>query len=138
MNPVLRNILAVIVGWFGGGIINMGLVILGHKILPIPNVDPNDMVAMAEVMPTLDPKFFTFPFLAHALGTLTGSLIAGLISKTNKMRSAMIVGAIFLLGGILVNIKLKGPIWFTVVDIALAYIPMAFIGGKLAQRLSKS
>ena len=138
MNPVLRNILAVIVGWFGGSIINMGLVTLGHKVMPIPNVDPNDMAAMAEVLPTLEPKFFTFPFLAHALGTLAGALIAGLISKTNKMRSAFIVGAIFLVGGILVNIMLKGPTWFTIVDIALAYIPMAFIGGKLAQKLSKN
>lgn len=137
MNPVLRNILAVIVGWFGGSIVNMGLITLGHKVMPIPNVDPDDMAALAEVMPTLAPSFFTFPFLGHALGTLVGAFIAGMISKTHKMRSALIVGVLFLLGGIAINAMLQGPTWFTITDIALAYIPMAWIGGKIAQRLSK-
>jgi len=136
MNPVLRNILAVIIGWFGGSIVNMGLITLGHSVMPIPNVDPNDMKALAEAMPTLEPSFFTFPFLGHALGTLVGAFIAGMISKTATMRSALIVGVLFLLGGITINVMLPGPVWFTIADIALAYIPMAWIGGKIAERMS--
>ncbi|WP_299767448.1 hypothetical protein [uncultured Dokdonia sp.] len=138
MNSVLRNILAVIVGWILGSIVNMGLITLGHSVIPIPNVDPDDMAAMAEVMPTLAPKYFLFPFLGHALGTLIGAFIAGMISKTAKMRSALIVGVLFLLGGIAINIMLTGPTWFTVTDIALAYIPMAWIGGKIAQQMLRN
>lgn len=137
MNPVLRNILAVIIGCIVGSIVNMGLITLGHSVTPIPNVDPNDMVAMKEVMPSLAPKFFIFPFLGHALGTLVGAFIAGMISKTATMRSALIVGVFFLIGGITINIMLQGPTWFTIVDIALAYIPMAWIGGKIAQRMAQ-
>ncbi|EAR00341.1 hypothetical protein [Maribacter sp. HTCC2170] len=134
MNPVIRNILAVIAGWLGGSIVNMGLIQLGHKLIPIEGIDPNDMTALAEIMPTLDFKYFIFPFLAHALGTLAGAAIAFMIAATFKMKFALAIGALFLIGGIIVSTMLPGPTWFTVVDILLAYIPMAWLGGKLANK----
>ena len=76
MNPIIKNILAVIAGWIGGSVINMGLIQTGHGLMPIEGVDPNDMEALAAAMPTLDFKYFIFPFLAHALGTLVGAAIA--------------------------------------------------------------
>ena len=136
MNPIIRNILAVIAGWLGGSIVNMGLVRLGHNLLPIVGVDPNDMSEYAAVMPTLEFEYFIFPFLAHALGTLVGATIAALIAEKHKMKFALGIGGLFLIGGIMVNYMLPGPLWFTVVDIALAYIPMAWIGGTIALKFS--
>jgi len=136
MNPLIKNILAVIVGWLGGSVINMGLIKMGHMLMPIAGVDPNDMEALAAVMPSLEPKFFLFPFLAHALGTLVGAAIAGLIATKHKMKFALAIGALFLIGGILVNYLIPGPIWFTVSDLLIAYIPMAWLGGKIALKLS--
>ena len=74
---------------------------------------------------------FIFPFLGHAVGTLVGAVIAAVIASNKKMRMALIVGVLFLLGGIAVNIMIPGPIWFTATDIIVAYIPMAFLGGKI-------
>lgn len=133
MKPILKNIFAVIIGWFVGSIINMGLVQLGHSIFPIEGIDPNNLEAFKEVMPTLDLKHFIFPFLAHALGTLVGAFIAYKIAANNKMKFALGIGFLFLLGGIAVNIMLPGPVWFTALDIIAAYIPMAYLGGKLAK-----
>jgi len=138
MNPILKNILAVIAGWLGGSVINMGLIKTGHKLFPIEGIDPNDMEALAAVMPTLEFEYFIFPFLAHALGTLFGAVIAGLIAVNHKMKLSLAVGGLFLIGGILVNYMLPGPTWFAVTDILLAYIPMAWIGGKIALRMSNS
>jgi len=94
------------------------------------------MIAMAEIIPTLDYKYFIFPFLAHALGTLTGAFIAGKTASKHKMKFALIIGVLFLIGGILINYMVSGPIWFTILDIVIAYIPMAWIGGKLALKFS--
>lgn len=116
----------------------MGLVQIGQTLFPLTGVDPTDMEALAEVMPTLDFKHFIFPFLAHALGTLAGAAIAGFIATSNQMKFALGIGALFLLGGIIVNYMLPGPTWFAVADILLAYIPMAWLGGKMAINLSKS
>lgn len=72
MNPILKNVLAVIAGWIGGSIVNMGLIKIGTAVFPIEGIDPNDMEALAAVIPTLGNEFFIFPFLAYALGTLVG------------------------------------------------------------------
>ncbi|MBJ2173714.1 hypothetical protein JBL43_05660 [Aureibaculum sp. A20] len=138
MNPILRNVLAVVTGWFVGSLVNMGLIRMGHTIFPIEGVDPNDMNALAEVLPNLEPKYFLFPFLAHALGALIGAVVAGLIAINNKMKFSLAIGGLFLLGGIAVNYILPGPRWFAVVDILLAYIPMAWIGGQIALKASKT
>lgn len=137
MNPILKNILAVIAGWIGGSIINMGLIKIGHKLIPIEGIDPNSMTELAAVMPTLEFKYFVFPFLAHALGTLFGAIIAGLIAVNHKMKFSLAIGVLFLIGGIMVNYMLPGPTWFAAVDILLAYIPMAWLGGKIAIKYSR-
>ena len=134
MNRIFKNVLAVIIGWLGGSIVNMGLIELGHEVFPIAGFDLNDMNSLASLMPTLNPMYFIFPFLAHALGTLVGALLAGRIATTHKMKFSMAIGGLFLVGGIMINFMLPGPTWFAVVDILIAYIPMAWIGGKLAQK----
>jgi hypothetical protein len=136
MRPLLQNILAVTAGWIGGSIINMGLLQIGHFLYPIYGVDLNDMDALAKVMPTLEVKHFIFPFLAHALGTFTAAILAGIIAVRKKMKFAIVIGMLFLIGGIMVNSILPGPMWFTFLDIVMAYIPMAWIGGLLAERIS--
>ncbi len=137
MKPIIKNILAVISGWLGGSVINMGLIQTGHKVFPIVGVDLNDMDALAAVMPTLENEYFIFPFLAHALGTFAGATIAGTIAASHKMKFSMTIGGLFLLGGIMVNYMLPGPNWFAALDIIVAYIPMAWFGGKLALKFSK-
>lgn len=139
MHPIIRNILAVVAGWVGGSFINMSLVGFGHRFFPVEGLDPNDMAALAEAMPDFGPEQFIFPFLAHALGTFSGAAIASVIAANNKMKFALAIGILFLLGGIAVNYLLPAPAWFTAVDLILAYLPMAWLGGKLiGQRFDTS
>ena len=134
MNPFIRNILAIILGWASGSLVNMALIQTGHKIYPIEGLDPNDMDALAAMMPTLSYEYFIFPFLAHALGTLVGGIVAYKIAANYKMKFALAVGVLFLIGGVLVNYLIPGPIWFAATDILVAYIPMAWIGGKIGEK----
>lgn len=134
MDPKLRNVLAVIAGWLGGSVINMALVNAGDALYPT-GVDPNDMEAFKEIMPTLGTEHFVFPLLAHALGTLVGAAIAYLLAASQPFKMAMAVGILFLILGIIINSMLPGPAWFAPVDIILAYLPMAWMGGKIATRI---
>ena len=136
MSPIIRNVLAVFLGWLGGSAVNMGLIQIGSSIYPIEGIDPTNMEALAKVMPTLTPEYFIYPFLGHALGTLVGAIIAGLIAATNKMRFSLIIGVLFLLGGLIVNYLIPDPIWFTVLDLVVAYLPMGWLGGILAIKMS--
>ena len=114
----------------------MSLIKIGFMVTPIEGIDPNNMEALAEVMPTLGYEYFIFPFLAHALGTLVGATIAGLIATSHKMKFALGIGFLFLLGGIVASFMLPAPTWFIVFDLVLAYIPVAWIGGKIVTRKS--
>ncbi|MFT4668627.1 MAG: hypothetical protein ACI840_000191 [Ulvibacter sp.] len=142
MNSIFKNVSAVVLGWLGGSVINMGLIGTGQSVYPISGIDPNDVNALAEVMPTLGYEYFIFPFLGHASGTFVGAIIAGLIAANHKMKFALAIGGLFLLGGIIMSYLLPGPTWFEVTDIVLAYIPMAWLGGiigvKLSHRKSRS
>ena len=138
MPPLLRTLLAVVAGWIAGSAVNMGLVSLGYAVYPLDGVDTNDLEALAAAMPSFGPQQFVFPFLAHALGTLTGAAVAALIARQHRMRAALIVGVIFLIGGIAVNVMLPGPLWFKALDLVVAYLPMAWLGGTLVTRSARA
>lgn len=138
MNPIVRNILAVIVGWLSGSVINMSLVKLGHSLFPIEGINPNNMEELAAAMPHLDFQYFIFPFLAHALGTFGGATIAALIAASHKMKFALTIGALFLIGGIIACFMIPAPTWFIVADLVLAYIPLAWLGGRIGICRKKS
>jgi hypothetical protein len=130
---ILRNILSIIVGCVVGGLVNMGLVMLGPYLIPPPSeADLTTMEGLKAAMEIMEPKHFLFPFLAHALGTLVGAFIAALIAASHKKIFAMVIGVCFLVGGILNIIMLPSPLWFTLLDLVVAYIPMGWLGGKLA------
>jgi len=136
MNTIIKNILAVVLGWIGGSVINMGLIKIGHILLPITGLDPNDINALADVMPTLEFKYFIKAINTHALGTFSGAIIAGLLAVSHKMKFSMGIGGLFLLGGIIVNYMIPGPTWFAVTDIVFAYLPMAWLGGILVGKIT--
>ncbi len=138
MNPIVRNILAVISGLVLGSAVNMGIIMISGSIIPPPEgVDNTTMEGLKVGMHLFLPKHFLFPFLAHAIGTFAGALLAAIISVNRKMQLALVVGVFFLAGGIANILMLPSPLWFTVVDLVGAYIPMAFLGGKLVLRNSK-
>lgn len=133
MNPILKNILAVVAGVVLGSIVNMGLIMISGSIIPPPEgVDVTNMESLKASMHLFEPKHFIFPFLAHALGTLAGAFVAALIAATHKMKFALGVGVFFLLGGIANVFMLPSPTWFAVLDLVGAYIPMGWLGGRLA------
>ena len=133
MKPVGRNILAVIVGVVAGSIVNMALVNIGPFVIPLPEgADISTTETLRESMALFTPANFIFPFLAHALGTLVGSFIAARFAASHHMRLAVGTGVFFLLGGITAVAMFGGPLWFKVVDLVLAYIPMGYLGGVLA------
>ena len=136
MNPTLRNILAVIAGWIVGSVVNAGIVVLGQRIYPIAGIKAKSSDELAAIMLGLDFNYFIFPFLAHALGTLVGSIIAASTAVCQKMKSGMAVGVLYLIGGIIACFMIPAPNWFIATDLILAYIPMAWIGGIIGKRIS--
>ncbi len=128
MNTLFKNILAILGGVVIGMVVNMGLIIAGNKLIPFADgINPMN-ATMWEI------KYFIFPFFAHAIGTLSGAFIAAKFSVSYHIIYAICIGIFFLLGGITMVFILPAPIWFVVIDLFLAYIPMSWLGWKISNK----
>ncbi len=135
MNPIFRNILAVIAGTLLGSVINGAIVaVSGHIIPPPAGAVLTTVEGLKASMHLMEPKHFLMPFLAHAIGTLVGAFLSVKIGVSRKILLAMIVGVLFLIGGTINVMMLPSPIWFNVLDLVVAYIPMAYLGARLGIR----
>ncbi len=135
MNPILRGILAVLSGAVVGNLVNMGLIMISGSIIPPPEgADLTTVEGLKASSHLLEPRHFIFPFLAHALGTLTGAVLAAIIVKKHKIKYALGIGTLFLIGGVIAAFMIPAPAWFIALDLIAAYLPMGFIAGSLVQR----
>lgn len=138
MKGVVLNVLVFVACVFAGGMANGLIINCSDAIIPAPigsNLKTEEGLIAA--MAIMEPKHFIMPFLAHAMGTLVGAFFVTLFIKDRKLFRALLVGFLFFLGGAWMVIKLPSPLWFDALDLGLAYIPMAWIGYKLALRFSK-
>ncbi len=133
MARFLRGLAAVLVGLVIGSVVNMGLIMLSGKVIPPPaGADVTTMEGLKASLHLFAPKHFLFPFLAHALGTLAGAFVAGLLAPGRSAVPGYFVGGLFLLAGIANVVMLPAPAWFSAVDLLLAYLPAAWLGQALA------
>jgi hypothetical protein len=135
MNKIVRNVLAVITGIILGSAVNMGIIMLQGYFIALPEgVDVTNTESLQSSMHLFGPKHFIFPFLAHAIGTLVGAYLSARIAASHKMKFALGIGIFFLMGGISMVFMMPAPIWFVILDLSGAYIPMGFLSGRLATR----
>lgn len=136
MKPFIRNSIAALAGIVAGGAVNMGIIMISGSIIPAPTgADVTTMEGLQESMHLFQPKHFLMPFLAHALGTLVGALLTAYFVVSEPKKWAIFIGCFFLLGGVSNVVMLPSPLWFNVVDLVGAYIPMAYLGAMAAAKI---
>lgn len=136
MLNLLRNALALIAGVVIGGSVNMALITLSPSLIPPPaGVDVTNAESLSKAIHLFEPRHFIMPFLAHAVGTLAGALVAYLIAATYKVPIAYVIGAVFLCGGVAASFMIPAPVWFIALDLLVAYLPMAWLGIQIGTRM---
>jgi len=136
MKTTLRNIVALVLGVVVGGVVNMGIIMLGPSLVPPPaGVDVMDAESIAASIHLFEPRHFIVPFLAHALGTLVGALVAYVLASSYAFTFAVVVGIVFLFGGILNSFMIPAPTWVIVLDLVAAYIPMSVIAILIGRKV---
>ncbi len=136
MQPSVRRVVFVVAGIIVGSAVNMGLVQLGTTLIPPPagvNVDTPEGLRAA--MSVFETKHFITPFMSHALGTFAGAYVASRWSGTSAFWPALIIALLFLIAGIsMVAMIGNTPLWFVVLDLSVAYVPMGIVAHRLARR----
>lgn len=136
MPNLLRNVLAVVAGIAIGGVVNMALITLSPSLIPPPaGVDVTNAESLSNAMHLFEPRHFVMPFLAHAVGTLAGALVAYLVAASYKAQFAYVIGAVFLCGGVAASFMIPAPTWFIALDLLVAYLPMAWLAVLMGTRM---
>ena len=122
-----------------GGAVNGGLVVIGPMIIPPPaGVDMTTVEGTSAGMDLLGPEHFAVPFLAHALGTLVGGLVAYFVAASQKVLAVYFIGVLYLIGGIVASTMIPAPLWFILLDLIVVYLPMAWLAVKLGSLRQRS
>lgn len=134
----LRMLVALLLGLVIGSIVNMSLIMVSGRVIPPPaGVDVTTVEGLKAGLHLFEARHFLFPFLAHALGTLVGALVAAALAPGRSTRPAYVVGICFLAGGIANVFMLPAPLWFCAADLILAYLPMAWLAQALLGRFRR-
>ena len=112
----------------------MGIIMISGSLIPPPtDVDIITLEGLKEAIHLFEPRHFLFPFLAHGLGTFAGAYVTARIAATHKIKFALAIGVYFLAGGIGNVFLLPSPLWFTILDLVGAYLPVSYLAGRLAK-----
>lgn len=133
MRPVVRSILAVVVGMLVAFVIMACVEVVGMRVYPLPAGmhlhDPESMKsAMAQV--PLGAKLFVL--LAFAAGSVAGGWVGARFAPGSRLMHAMIVGAILLGTGVMNMMQFPHPDWFWVSAIAI-FLLGAWSGGRAGE-----
>jgi hypothetical protein len=138
MNPIARNVLAVVASLVAGVCVIM--LVESVKLMlypPPPGIDFDDPEQLAEMMRNMPIGALLMVELAYALGSLTAGLVVGKVGATRQIELALGVGGLLTLAGVATLVMAPHPIWFAIVS-TLTYVPLAWLGAKLAIRQSKA
>jgi len=135
---ILKRTIVIFISLFSGAMLNGAIINISSKVIAPPKgFDLNTAEGLQAAMPHMGPEHFLFPFLAHALGTLISAVLISRFLKSQQFVFSMMAGILFLMAGVAMVIMLPGtPIWFILVDLIGAYIPMAYLGNKLVKKSS--
>ena len=130
MIPILRSILAVVVGLMAGFLI----VVVGDMMSSLfvtgafAGDESKDAAAMRAYVESLPFAAFIVMLIGHTVGALVAGLLAAWIAGRARFMHSGLVGILFLVAGAL-NLWLIPfhPLWFVVADV-IVYVPAALIG----------
>ncbi|HNV75472.1 MAG: hypothetical protein IPF87_17150 [Gemmatimonadetes bacterium] len=129
--PGIRSVIAVAAGVFVGGIATVGVEALGHILVPPPpGLDVNDAEAVKAAMPTLPTAHFLPILVAYLIGPTLGAALAARMAPSRALVHAGVVGAFFLVGGIMNFRAIPHPTWFVALSI-VAFIVAPFLGSRM-------
>jgi len=86
-------------------------------------------------MAYMKPEHFIAPFLAHAIGTLVATFLAALIAVHRRRNITRVISILFLAAGAYMVKIFPSPMWFNLLDLIVAYIPMGILGYTLATKI---
>jgi hypothetical protein len=132
-----RSVLAVGLGVVAGCLIISAIEMLSPLVTTWPaDLHGKDPEAMQAAMAKVPVGALFLVLLAWVLGTFGGSWVAARVAESSRLLHGLIVGACFLLAGIVIMLMISHPWWVWL--LAFVVFPLsAYCGAKLVPDRSR-
>jgi MFS family permease len=132
-----KRILSVVAGALTAIALLSGVELLSPLVFPIPaHIDMNNPQAVADMVRNMPVGAFLMILAGYVLGAFCGGWVAARIADENKMRSALIVGLVLVVGGIINFMQIPHPLWFVISSMA-CYLAFSYLGGSAGEQMSR-
>jgi hypothetical protein len=126
------SVLAILVGAIAAGVLITAVEAVSSAIFPLPpGLDLHDHEAMRQHIDRLPIGAFLFVLAAWAIGTFGGAWVAARLANRARLVHGLIVGALFLLAGVLNMLMIPHPVWMWVGGILVLAVG-SYLGARLA------
>ena len=127
---MLRNLFAVMLGLAVGMAVNLALIELNSQVLfPMPpGTDMSNPEQFNAYVAGLPHTAFIVVLLAHLGQSYVGAWIAARVGASHRMKLAMAVGIVSLIGGVMAMFMIDGPGWLAI-ELPL-YLVLAWVAGR--------
>jgi hypothetical protein len=137
MKKTIYTILWVVLSLVFGSLINGLIINIAPLIIKYPaGVSFATEASTIQSMKLLEPIHLMIPFLAHAIGTFISTFLMSIYIKKPYLKIAFIISLLYLVAGIYMVFLIPAPLWFDILDLTLAYIPMGYLGAKLGVKIN--
>ena len=136
---IVLNCISVVVGLVCGMVFMMALHFASMLIYPAPesvdlmNQEPENLENLNAWLASLPAGAFILAVASHGLGSMSGAVVATLISGRNSLIPAVVIGILFTIAGLMNLQSIPHPNWFPYVDIPI-YLVLAITAGMLLVR----
>ncbi len=132
MRPVIRSVLAVILGMLVAFVLIGVVQTIGMRIYPPPpGMDPMSPESIKAAMARVPLAALLFVLLSYTAGSVAGGWVAARMAPTRRMLHAMLVAALLFGAGLMNLFMIPHPTWFAVVSSALYWLG-AWSGARAA------
>lgn len=131
---IVWNIVLTFVCSTLGGIVMMALAFGCMYLYPMPpGLALDDKEGFAKYVSTLPVSAFVLVLVSHFIGPFIGATLATRFAAYRSIIPAVVIGGLYLLGGILNLRDIKPPLWFAIADLPL-YPLAAWLGILLGKQ----
>jgi hypothetical protein len=141
MRPVLRSVLAVVLGFVAASAVMMAVETFNGRHL-YPELGRaaegmTDREAIKSLLASAPVGAFLVVLFGWTLGSLVGGFVAAWIAGRAVTGHALVLGALLTLAGVANNLMVPPPAWFWMASLVVL-IPAAYAGSRLPFLLGRS
>lgn len=132
MNPVIRSVLAVVVGVLAAFVLIALVEVIGMRVYPPPStMDTSSLESIRAAMARVPLGALLFVLLAYTVGSVAGGWVAARFAPKAKLSHAMTVAALLFGAGLMNLFTIPHPPWFWVASSAIYWLG-AWSGARAA------